>query len=57
MDMVYKAQDIVGGRICLVETSSDETNQKVIDFYEKCGFIKLQTDDNGTFQQMYRKIK
>ena len=57
IDMVYNAQDIVGGRICLVETATDEENQKVIEFYENCGFVKLQKDENGEYQQLYKKIK
>lgn len=57
VDMIRQARNIVGGRVCLVETPADEANSKVIEFYEKCGFVKLQTDDNGTMQQMYLKIK
>ncbi|MBR1736744.1 MAG: hypothetical protein IJ736_06965 [Firmicutes bacterium] len=56
LDVVYQVQKLVGGRICLVETLADDSNEKVMDFYLHNGFIKLQKDTDGIYQQLIRKL-
>ncbi len=53
---VYSAKDILGGRICLLETEDTECNEKVIDFYRDNGFKILQHDKTDRFIQMFRKL-
>lgn len=53
---VYSAKDILGGRICLLETEDTECNEKVVDFYRDNGFKILQHDKTDRFIQMFRKL-
>lgn len=53
---IYNAKNILGGRICLLETEDTEDNQKVIDFYANNGFKVLQHDKTDKFLQMFRKL-
>ena len=56
LKVIYEIRELIGGRICLVETLADDSNEKVMDFYLRNDFIKLQTDDDGTYQQLIRKL-
>ena len=51
LDDVYKAQNIVGGRIVFLECSD---NDKVAGFYRANGFILLQK--SGDYLQMIRYL-
>lgn len=53
IDMIYQVHNIVGGRICLVETLTGDSNKKVLDFYTEYGFKKLQKDKDNIYQQIY----
>lgn len=56
INTVYKAHNLVGGRVCLAETDTDKDNIKVVDFYEQNGFYTLQKNDDETFYQMIKKL-
>ena len=40
MDIVNKIHDMIGCRVCIVETLSNKENQKVVDFYEL--YLRIQ---------------
>ena len=53
---VYKAHNIIGGRVCLVETDTDKNNIKVWKFYEQNEFYTLQKNEDEKFYQMIKKL-
>lgn len=56
LNTVYEIRDRLGGRICLVETENSEENKKVIDFYIKNNFKKLQLDTSDNYVQMFLSL-
>ena len=56
LDSIYKAQDILGGRICLIETESSIENSKVVDFYLNNDFRILQNDKSDKYIQMFKLL-
>lgn len=56
LNSVYDARDIVGGRVCLLETMDTENNKKVIQFYMDNGFKVLQHDKTDKYLQMFIKL-
>lgn len=57
MEYLFTAQDIVGGRYCLVETENSESNAKVIKFYTDYGFNILQVDESDNYKQLVMKME
>lgn len=56
LNSIYNVQDIIGGRVCFLETEDTPENQKVIDFYADNGFKVLQHDKTDKYLQMFRKL-
>lgn len=56
INSIYIVQDIIGGRVCFLETEDNENNAKVIDFYEENEFVTLQHDKSDRYLQMFRKL-
>jgi hypothetical protein len=56
INSVYSVQDIVGGRICFLETEDSDKNTKVIQFYLDNHFKILQHDKTDRFLQMFRRL-
>lgn len=54
IDMIRKAQSIVGKRIVLVECSN---SPKIIDFYMKNGFVHIGRNDENNLEQMILKLE
>ena len=57
MDVVNKVHELVGCRVCMVETLSSEENKKVVDFYESYGFKKLIDSKEEEYYQLYFRIQ
>lgn len=56
MEYLCTAQDIVGGRYCMVETENSESNAKVVKFYTEYGFNVLQVDESDNYKQLVMKM-
>jgi len=56
LNTVYKVHNLIGGRVCLAETDTDENNTKVVDFYKQNGFYTLQQNEDKRFYQMVKKL-
>ena len=56
LNVIYSVKDIVGGRICLLETEDTPENKKVVNFYMANGFKMLQHDKTDKYLQMFGKL-
>lgn len=54
IDMIRKAQSIVGKRIVLIECSN---SPKIMDFYMKNGFVHIGRNDENNLEQMILKLE
>ncbi len=54
MDVVYQVYDLIGGRFVLIECND---HPKLISFYERNNFVRLQKDGEDGLVQMVRFLQ